>query len=85
MKFTYYGHSCFRVETKGSSVLFDPFISPNPLASGVDMDSITADHIFVSHGHDDHIHDCAAIAQRTGALVVSNFEICGWLRKQGLE
>lgn len=85
MKFTYYGHSCFRVETKGSSILFDPFITPNPLASGVDMDSIQADHIFVSHGHDDHIHDCAAIAQRTGALVVSNFEICGWLKEQGLE
>ncbi len=84
MKFTYYGHSCFRVETGGSSILFDPFISPNPLAAGIDIDSIEADHIFVSHGHEDHMADCIRLAERTGALVVSNFEICGWLREKGL-
>jgi L-ascorbate metabolism protein UlaG (beta-lactamase superfamily) len=84
MKFTYYGHSCFRVETGGSSILFDPFIRPNPLAAGVKIDEIQADHIFVTHGHEDHIHDCVYLAERTGALVVSNFEICGWLREQGL-
>lgn len=84
MKFTYYGHSCFRVETGGSSILFDPFIRPNPLAAEVKIDEIQADHIFVTHGHEDHIHDCVYLAERTGALVVSNFEICGWLREQGL-
>jgi L-ascorbate metabolism protein UlaG (beta-lactamase superfamily) len=85
MKFTYYGHSCFHVETGGASILFDPFISPNPLAAEVDLNAIRADHIFVSHGHDDHIHDCVSLAERTGALVVSSFEICNWLREKGLK
>lgn len=73
------------METGGASILFDPFISPNPLAAEVDMDAIGADHIFVSHGHDDHIHDCVELAERTGALVVSNFEICNWLKAKGLK
>ena len=85
MKFTYFGHSCFRVETGGSSILFDPFISQNPLAAGIDMGTIRADYIFVSHGHDDHIHDCVTLAQQTGAMVVSNFEICGWLERKGVQ
>lgn len=85
MKLTYYGHSCFRVEAGGSSILFDPYIRPNPLATGIDMGGITADYIFVSHGHEDHIHDCVELANQTGAMVVSNFEICGWLGAKGLQ
>jgi len=73
------------METGGSSILFDPFISPNPLAQGIDIGSIQADFIFVSHGHEDHVFDCVNVAKRTSAMVVSNFEICGWLRDKGLE
>ncbi len=85
MKVTYYGHSCFRVETGGKNLLFDPFISPNPLASAIDINSIPADYILVSHGHQDHIHDCIAIAKRTGATVIANFEVVTWLSKNGVE
>jgi L-ascorbate metabolism protein UlaG (beta-lactamase superfamily) len=84
MQFTYYGHSCFSVVIGGKHILFDPFISHNPLASAIDINSIKADFILVSHGHADHIADCVAIANRTGALVVTNWEIFEWLGKQGV-
>ncbi len=85
MKLTYYGHSCFLLETMGKKILFDPFITPNPLASEIDVDSIEADYILVTHGHADHIADAVSIAKRTGAIVVSNFEIVNWLSSQGVE
>jgi L-ascorbate metabolism protein UlaG (beta-lactamase superfamily) len=85
MKLTYYGHSCFSVEIKGKHLLFDPFISPNELAKGVDVNSVAADYIFISHGHADHVADAVSIAKRTGALVICAWEIYLWLQKQGVE
>lgn len=84
MKLTYFGHSCFNVETNGKKLLFDPFISPNELAKDINIASIEADYILVSHGHFDHIADCVAIAQSTGAKVICNWEIYEWLNKQGV-
>lgn len=84
MKFTYYGHSCFAIELKGKHFLFDPFISGNPLAKEIDINSIEADYILVSHGHEDHTADLVSIAKRTGAIVISNFEIIAWAKKQGI-
>jgi len=84
MNVTYYGHACFSVEIGGKHLLFDPFITPNPLANKiVDITKIPADFIFVTHGHDDHITDALAIAQRTKAPVIANFEVAEWLEKQG--
>lgn len=85
MHFTYYGHSCFLVEVKGTKLLFDPFITPNELANKViDVDAVQADYILVSHGHGDHIADCVRIASRTGAKVICSWEIYEWLGKQGI-
>jgi L-ascorbate metabolism protein UlaG (beta-lactamase superfamily) len=85
MKITYYGHSCFAAEINGKNLLFDPFVSGNPLAKSVDIKKIKADYIFVSHAHFDHIADAAAIAIQTGAVVLSNIEIYSWLGKQGVK
>jgi L-ascorbate metabolism protein UlaG (beta-lactamase superfamily) len=85
MKLSYYGHSCFSVEIGGKLLLFDPFITPNPLASHVKVDQIPADYILISHGHFDHIADAIEIAKRTNATVISNYEIVVWLGKQGIE
>ena len=85
MKIIYYGHSCFAAEINGKHLLFDPFITQNPLAKAVDIKKITADYLLVSHGHYDHISDTAAIAKQTGASVISNFEITSWLDKNGVK
>jgi L-ascorbate metabolism protein UlaG (beta-lactamase superfamily) len=85
MKLTYYGHSCFSVEIGGKTLLFDPFITPNSLASHIKIDTIKADYMLITHGHYDHIHDAVDIAKRTDAMVISNFEIVVWLGKQGVE
>ena len=82
---TWLGHATFSLDIDGHKVLLDPFISGNPAASGVDPDSIQADYILVSHGHNDHVGDAVKIAKRTGAQVISNFEICDWFGQQGIE
>ncbi|HEY3862767.1 MAG TPA: metal-dependent hydrolase [Verrucomicrobiae bacterium] len=82
MNLTYYGHACFAVEAGGRTLLFDPFISPNPLAKEIDIQSIKADYILVSHGHQDHLADAAAIASRTGAAIIAPYEVANWLGKQ---
>jgi L-ascorbate metabolism protein UlaG (beta-lactamase superfamily) len=83
MKLTYYGHACCAVETAGRHLLFDPFIRPNPLAQKIEVNQIPADYILVTHGHYDHLCDAVEIARRTGATIISNYEITEWLRKQG--
>ncbi len=85
MNVTYYGHSCFAVETPAGVLLFDPFITPNDLAKAVDVDKVRADFILVSHGHADHIADAVRVAKRTGATVIANWEIVQWLAAQGVE
>ncbi len=84
MKLTYYGHACFGIEAAGKHLLFDPFITPNALASHIDVDSIPADYILISHAHQDHVADVERIAQRTGAQLVSNFEIITYYANKGL-
>ncbi|TDB65121.1 metal-dependent hydrolase [Arundinibacter roseus] len=85
MKITYFGHSCFGIETAHHRLLFDPFISPNILANAIDKDLIEADYIFISHGHEDHVADAEYLAKRTGATVVANYEIYSWLQGKGVE
>lgn len=85
MRVTYYGHACFGVEVAGRHLLFDPFITPNGLARHVDAEAVPADYILISHGHADHVADAEAMAQRTGATVISNFEIVTWLNGKGVE
>lgn len=84
MKITFYGHACIGVEVAGRHLLFDPFITPNPLAGAIDINTIPADYILISHAHQDHLADAASIARRTGATLISNFEIINWFGTQGV-
>jgi L-ascorbate metabolism protein UlaG (beta-lactamase superfamily) len=84
IKITWYSHDCFLIETNGTRLLTDPFLTGNALAP-VRADEVEADYILVSHGHSDHLGDTLAIAKRTGATVISNFEIQNWVAGQGVE
>ena len=81
---TWYGHSAWRIDFSGTQVLIDPFLSGNPVAP-VPADEVSADFIIVTHGHGDHLGDTVAIAKRTGATVIANAEIAGWLQKRGVK
>jgi len=85
MKFSFYGHASFSIEVGGKTLLFDPYISPNPAASAININSLKADYIFLSHAHGDHIADAVAIAKNTGATCVASAEVAGWLQKNGVE
>ncbi|MDB5510296.1 MAG: beta-lactamase domain protein [Hyphomicrobiales bacterium] len=86
MKLTWLSHSAFRLEVGEAVVLIDPFLSGNPAFKG-DVEKVSAGvtHVVVTHGHDDHLGDAAAIAKRTGAQVISNFEICMYLSGEGAQ
>ncbi|RLD81617.1 MAG: hydrolase, partial [Bacteroidetes bacterium] len=71
MKITYLGHASLSIEVAGKNIIVDPFISGNELAKDIDVDSLKADYILVTHAHEDHILDVETIAKRTGAKVVS--------------
>jgi L-ascorbate metabolism protein UlaG (beta-lactamase superfamily) len=84
MRVTWYGHSCVAVETGSKTVLIDPFISGNPQAAHIDVGRIAADLVLITHGHGDHVLDAEAILKRTGATLVSNYEIVSWFEKKGI-
>ena len=75
MKITFLGHASLGIVVKGIHILVDPFISANPKASLIDINSLQADYILLTHAHQDHILDVETIAKRTKATIVSNFEI----------
>jgi L-ascorbate metabolism protein UlaG (beta-lactamase superfamily) len=82
-KITWLGHSAFQIETGEHTILIDPFLSGNPLAA-VSADDLDANFILLTHGHGDHVGDTVAIAKRTGATVMGNPEVAGWLGKNGV-
>lgn len=81
---TWYGHATLGLETGGYRILVDPYFDENPLATRT-ADQMAADFILVTHGHNDHVGDTIAIARRTGALVIGNYEVTEWLENKGVE
>ena len=89
MKITWYGHACFKLEVGSSVVLFDPFLTGNPVfeSMGRTVEEVTKDvtHVALTHGHDDHLGDTVAICQKTGATLIAIVEIALYLNSQGVE
>lgn len=75
MKITYFGHSCISIEVKGKHILVDPFISGNLKAASIDINTIKADYVLLTHAHYDHVLDVEAIVDRTKARIIANHEI----------
>lgn len=85
MKITYLGHASLTIVIKGKNIIVDPYISGNDLAKHIDVNSLKADYILITHAHGDHILDVEAIAQNTGAVIVSNAEIAGYYEAKGFK
>lgn len=85
IEITYFGHSSFLVKVAGKKILFDPFISPNEKASHIDISSISADYVLISHGHEDHVADAEKITKSSDAMLVSNYEIAVWFAGKGVK
>ncbi|AOW20240.1 metal-dependent hydrolase [Urechidicola croceus] len=75
MKIKYLGHASLQIEVAGKFIIVDPFISGNELAKEIDITTLKADYILITHAHQDHILDVETIAKNTGAKIVSNYEI----------
>lgn len=83
MHVSYHGHSIVKIETKGKTILIDPFITGNELTD-LNAEEVKADVILLTHGHNDHVGDTVEIAKRSGALVVAVAELATYLSWQGL-
>ena len=86
MKITWFGHSAFRLDFADKVVLIDPFFTGNPAFEGrAEKASEGVTHILITHGHGDHVGDSLTIAKSTGAKIVANADLAGWLGSQGLD
>ncbi|MBE7454227.1 MAG: metal-dependent hydrolase [Kofleriaceae bacterium] len=75
---TWYGHAAFRVDTpSGKTILIDPWITnPKNPRGKADLAALRqVDLILVTHGHGDHVGDAVAIAKKTGARLVTTFDL----------
>lgn len=85
MKITFYGHASLGIEIGAKNIIIDPYISPNPKASHIDVNALKADYILLTHAHGDHIADVETIAKNTNATIVSNAEIASYYDKKGFK
>lgn len=85
MKITFYGHACIGIEVSGKHILVDPFISANPKAAHININDLKADYILLTHAHQDHILDAEAIAKRTDATIISNYEVAVHYGEKGIK
>ena len=86
MNITFYGQNSLSIEIGGQHIVVDPFITGNDLSKDkVDIMSLKADYILLTHAHQDHILDAEAIAKNTGATIVSNYEIANHYEEKGFD
>ncbi len=83
-KLTFLGHGAFILENESTRLIFDPFISGNPLAP-IQPDEIEVDYVLLTHGHGDHFGDGLEIAKRNNAVIIAPFELAMACGKQGAE
>ena len=89
MQLTYFGHSAFILESLGVKLLFDPFLSGNPVAesAGITPQTLLKQHtnltvICLTHAHADHVGDSVFLSESAQIPVVANYELAGWLGAQ---
>jgi L-ascorbate metabolism protein UlaG (beta-lactamase superfamily) len=82
---TWLGHAAFRIDSPGGKRIYvDPFLTGNPSTPDSEREPERCDLILLTHGHDDHLGDTVAIAQRFECPVLAQVELRGWLSLNGL-
>jgi L-ascorbate metabolism protein UlaG (beta-lactamase superfamily) len=84
MEIRFLGHACFELTEGNARALIDPFLTGNPKAAA-EAGELEPTHIFLTHGHADHIGDTVDIAKRSGAQVVAIVELAGEIGGDGVE
>jgi L-ascorbate metabolism protein UlaG (beta-lactamase superfamily) len=82
VRITYHGHACIELNDGKNDIIFDPFITGNPVTKA-NPDMLKPNAILISHGHGDHLGDAISIAKKTGALIIAPFELADFCQKQG--
>ena len=85
MKITWFGHSAFRVDIAGASIMIDPFLENGTYKGDLKAAYRGATHVALTHGHDDHLGSTLEICKATGALLIANWEICHYYAGKGVE
>ncbi len=83
-KLTFLGHAGFLVEGETAKIVFDPFLTGNPLAKAKPSD-IKAEYMILTHGHGDHFGDAVEIAKSNNAMVIAPFELASYCESKGLK
>ena len=86
MTIKFLGQSCLSITVNSNTILVDPAISVNPLAKDkIDIDTLQADYILLTHAHGDHVADVEPIAKRTGAKIIANYEMANYYKEKGFD
>lgn len=84
MQLTYYGHSCFLLNAGGKNILFDPFLSGNPLAQHLAASDLRCDYVLLTHAHSDHSADVETVLkQNPDATLVGIWEVHDYYAQRG--
>ncbi|MGF1561185.1 MAG: metal-dependent hydrolase [Geminicoccaceae bacterium] len=85
MDLQYLGHSAFHLNLADVSLVIDPFLTSNPVCPAGTKDALPKlDMVLLTHGHFDHVEDAVALATKNDAVLVANFEVCGWAQREGV-
>jgi L-ascorbate metabolism protein UlaG (beta-lactamase superfamily) len=85
MDINFIGHATFELVEGDTRILIDPFLKGNNPVAQVGADDVNPTHVFLTHGHADHVADAVPVAKRTGAQCVAIVELAGWLGDNGVE
>lgn len=85
IQLTWLGHSTFKIEAQGQTLLIDPWVMSNPVCPDALKTFDKLDLVLITHGHADHVSDAVALAKTHSPTVVSIVEIAGWLSGKGVE
>lgn len=80
---TFFGHAGFSLSDGEHTLVIDPFLTGNPLATAK-PDDVECTYLALTHGHADHFGDIVEIAKQNDAPVIAAFEICNYLGEQGV-